>query len=427
LRGEDFLVDVLIVDDQRAIVESLKREIHWETIPVDKVYAACSAKEAKMVLNNFSIDVLLTDIEMPEEDGLSLFRWVREKFPAIEGIFLTSHADFKYAQEAIHMGGCDYILQPARCEEVENILRKARDKVKSKQTYGQLEDTKRIIQEQRNNSLDGLLRKISLGEEDAADNLYLNFSDIFRLGFREPIIYPVLVEILRWKKAEDAWEDNMVRLVFCNVMEELFESAGGKVTVSSFYENRFWIMLVLEKAQASDGYCRLKLEEFIRFVDANMEFQVGIYPAGQMASQSLSRIVKQLSKRADENSSRKKGIFWRDAENSEQINHEDAIKLAKVFIAKNLSANISRAMVAKTVFLNEEYFSRLFRQQTGYTFKEYLLNEKMNLAKKLLAESHLSISIIASKVGYDNFSHFSQMFKKMTDKTPQEYRREHGA
>jgi two-component system response regulator YesN len=427
LRGEAFFVDVLIVDDQRAIVESLKREIRWETIPADKVYVACSAKEAKMVLNNFSIDVLLTDIEMPEEDGLSLFRWVREKFPAIEGVFLTSHADFKYAQEAIRLGGCDYILQPARREEVENILRKARDKVKSKQTYGQLEDAKRIIQEQRNNSLDGLMRKISLGEEDAADNLYLNFSDIFRLGFREPIIYPALVEILRWKKAEEPWEDDMVRLVFCNVMEELFESAGGKVTVSSFYENRFWIMLVLEKAQADDGYCRSRLEEFVRFVDANMEFQVGIYPAGQMASQSLSRTVKQLSKRADENSSRKKGIFWRDAENSEQMNHEDAIKLAKVFIAKNLSANISRAMVAKTVFLNEEYFSRLFRQQTGYTFKEYLLNEKMSLAKKLLTESHLSISIIASKVGYDNFSHFSQMFKKMTDKTPQEYRREHGA
>ena len=48
----------------------------------------------------------------------------------------------------------------------------------------------------------------------------------------------------------------------------------------------------------------------------------------------------------------------------------------------------------------------------------------MKAAKKLLAETHLSVSIVASKVGYDNFSHFSKMFKKMTEVTPQEYRKD---
>ena len=49
----------------------------------------------------------------------------------------------------------------------------------------------------------------------------------------------------------------------------------------------------------------------------------------------------------------------------------------------------------------------------------------MKEAKKLLAHSRLSISIIASKIGYDNFSHFSKMFKKVTNQTPQEYRKEY--
>lgn len=47
------------------------------------------------------------------------------------------------------------------------------------------------------------------------------------------------------------------------------------------------------------------------------------------------------------------------------------------------------------------------------------------MARTLLERSNLSISIVASKVGYDNFSHFSKMFKKLTDMTPQEYRKEH--
>jgi two-component system response regulator YesN len=54
---------------------------------------------------------------MPEENGLSLFRWTMEKHPEVVGVFLTSHAEFEYAREAIRLGGFDYILQPARMEE----------------------------------------------------------------------------------------------------------------------------------------------------------------------------------------------------------------------------------------------------------------------------------------------------------------------
>ena len=70
-------MNVLIVDDQSTVVQSLKRQVRWDEIPVDKVYTANSAREARMVIRNFDVDVLLTDIEMPEEDGLSLFRWMK--------------------------------------------------------------------------------------------------------------------------------------------------------------------------------------------------------------------------------------------------------------------------------------------------------------------------------------------------------------
>ena len=66
------MMNVCLVDDQRAVVDSLKNGIHWEKLPVDKVYTACSAREAKLILKNFPVDVLLSDIEMPEEDGISL-------------------------------------------------------------------------------------------------------------------------------------------------------------------------------------------------------------------------------------------------------------------------------------------------------------------------------------------------------------------
>ena len=63
-------MNVLLVDDLPAIVESLKNGVNWQKIGVKKVYCANSVKEAKLLLMNFSIDVLLCDIEMPEENGL---------------------------------------------------------------------------------------------------------------------------------------------------------------------------------------------------------------------------------------------------------------------------------------------------------------------------------------------------------------------
>ena len=56
------MMNVCLVDDQRAVVDSLKNGIRWEKLPVDKVYTACSAKEAKLILKNFPVDVLLSDI-----------------------------------------------------------------------------------------------------------------------------------------------------------------------------------------------------------------------------------------------------------------------------------------------------------------------------------------------------------------------------
>ena len=103
----------------------------------------------------------------------------------------------------------------------------------------------------------------------------------------------------------------------------------------------------------------------------------------------------------------------------------DIVRRAKTYIAHNLSRNVTRADVAAEVHLNEEYFSRLFSRQTGFTFKDYLLGEKMREARKLLETSSLPVSIVASKVGYDNFSHFSQIFKKLVGESPQEYRRNH--
>lgn len=417
-------MNILIVDDQRQIVESLKKDIHWQSLTVDKVYTALSAREAKMIMKNFTVDILLTDIEMPEEDGLSLFSWTKENYPQTAGVFLTSHADFDYALKAIQMGGLEYILQPARYEDIEAVIKKVIGIIGRNNKINRIENTEKLVSEQKGNILDGIIAKIDSDTPQDINERFKSFSEIFSLKMEDAAIYPVLLDLVRWDKAEEAWDEKLVRTVFVNVLEELFQFAGGSTVISSLHQNRYWILLVAERQKITEELYKSRIEEFYSFVEGNMDFHVGLFPAGEPANDSFYESLHMLGTRAGENKKQQKGLFWWDIEKAPKESEEDVIILAKEYIEKNLSKNILRAEVAEQVHLNEEYFSKLFRSRTGYTFKDYILTEKTNLAKKLLSGSKLSVSIIASKIGYDNFSHFSKMFKKITGLTPQEYRKQ---
>jgi len=93
------------------------------------------------------------------------------------------------------------------------------------------------------------------------------------------------------------------------------------------------------------------------------------------------------------------------------------------YIRSNLNKDIRRTDIAESVFLNPSYISRLFRQETGKSLKEFITEEKINMAQALLRTTDLPISMVAMKVGYTNFSHFSQVYKKLIGKTPAEDRK----
>ena len=151
-------MNLLIVDDQKTIVKGLQDGIDWKAIGIDEVYTACSAREAKLVLN-FDVDILLTDIEMPEENGMELLEWTKTRYPESVAIFLTSHADFEYARQALKLGSFDYILQPARYEDVQHVVERAVAEARKNVHIKRLEETTHIISKQRDVALELMLTK----------------------------------------------------------------------------------------------------------------------------------------------------------------------------------------------------------------------------------------------------------------------------
>jgi len=88
----------------------------------------------------------------------------------------------------------------------------------------------------------------------------------------------------------------------------------------------------------------------------------------------------------------------------------------------NFGSEIALEEIAGAAYLSEYHFARLFKQIAGVTPHVYLANLRLDRARKLLAETTLSISEIASTVGYQSQSHFTKVFKSITGVTPRAYR-----
>ena len=103
-----------------------------------------------------------------------------------------------------------------------------------------------------------------------------------------------------------------------------------------------------------------------------------------------------------------------DSETEE--NSQSTVEIIMAYIAEHLENELRREELAEAVHLNPDYMARLFKKETGMNLKDYIIQQS------LLCTTNLPISLIAAKVGYTNFGHFSTSYKKFYHKTPQEER-----
>ena len=124
------MIDILLVDDEVYVTSSLAKTIPWAALGIRHVYEASSAQEALALLEEHAIDIVVTDIAMPEMDGLTLLQTIGERWPHIKSILLTGHSDFQYARKAVQLQAFDYILKPLNDEEFIAVLSGAIDALK---------------------------------------------------------------------------------------------------------------------------------------------------------------------------------------------------------------------------------------------------------------------------------------------------------
>ncbi len=118
---EEFKPTILIVDDEEKTRKVLKIDLQDNY----KVLLAKNGNEAVQLLKDNNVHLILSDLRMPDMDGLELLHFVQQKHPNIPVIIITAYGSVENAVEAMKMGAYDYILKPVKIDELEALIKKS--------------------------------------------------------------------------------------------------------------------------------------------------------------------------------------------------------------------------------------------------------------------------------------------------------------
>lgn len=359
------MFNLLIVDDEPVIVDGLAL-LDWEELGVNKVYKATSGKRAISVMKENRIDIVITDIRMPDMTGLELIESVNDE-TLRKYIILSGYAEFEYAKQAIQLSVCKYLLKPVSDNEV---MEAVSDAIQS------LQSNRHFFVEIMN-KMPSIETNI---EVTPFDILYDN---------------PQLLDLLNygnWEEAEDR-------------LREIFQL----LEVEKYQSHEFLLQAYFMICNTFTHYSH-KNGHFLSDLIGN-QIHLMHEAASNGSIHHLEIVTLNIFEKIKLN-------FKKDAPNS----HQPIVDQVNQYINNNIYKDISLQEVADHVFLHPAYLSKIYKAETGKSFSDYVFNRKMEEAAIRLKKSNEKVYKIASGIGYKDPSYFIKKFKDYYGVTPQEYR-----
>ena len=117
------MYNVVLVDDERLIIRGLSSVVPWEKLGCRVAGTAYDGRTGLELIRQLRPEIVLTDIRMPNMDGLTMLAALRSEYPRMQMSVLTAYRDFEYARKALNLGVCRYLLKPSQMEELEEAFR----------------------------------------------------------------------------------------------------------------------------------------------------------------------------------------------------------------------------------------------------------------------------------------------------------------
>lgn len=519
-------MNILLIDDDRFVIASLMKNIDWNLLGFDSVFTAYNIADAKDIIIHSDIDLLLSDIDMPNGSGLELLTWIRQNHDDMPVIFLTNFADFDYAQKALTLKTFHYFLKPIEFDKLSAIIKDAALQL-TKQNNQLIKNCEvfwhSFLHDEISDDSDALRQyftqtQLPYKESDyflpiifdlfpcslSSENLLNSpFSDhAHQVSYMKSTFKTIFLDrltpvdvFLEYNAASSRYlavfklENKEVPPLLTMDCERFIHSVTAETSCSlnafiglpsqpgTFRAHLSQLRTMTANCLDCTGSVRhlseyqpvfteypscdvetlelyLKNSQYSAFLDYCSRYLKHLSCSNSLCSASLSSfqidVVQTLYAFLLEKGILANKLFHDDtyhilsknARNSiydlnlylqyiirltenylkEQVSDKSIAKSIQDYIDQHYSEDISRNILTDIFYLDPDYASKLFKKELGISFKNYLIQKRIEVAKNLLGNTDLPVNTIADNVGYGNYSYFTRIFKKVMGVTPNEYR-----
>ena len=274
--------NILIVDDEQLIRQGLRARIEYLGIDVDEIFEAENGLMALRLQEEHPIDVVITDIRMPDMDGLELIQEMQKKNNQIKFVVLSGYAEFSYAETAIRLGVKAYLLKPVSNDDLKAAFDKAYKEMEQTASVRQeVQMKKRMDREkqvyQQEKALNALFSSQEAGAVTREQLCKLcGYDEKMWAGGAESVLYLAILHINKESFEHQRFrpvDHELVRFMIRNIFEEI-QAPCEKLLVNSLSDTSqmYGIFIGDDKKKL-----RMEVERIYLRMRSVLEKKMGIY------------------------------------------------------------------------------------------------------------------------------------------------------
>jgi two-component system, response regulator YesN len=439
------MYNILVVDDEPMICKGVASVLTNSNIAITEIFIAHNGFEALDYIRLEKIDLVLTDIQMDQMNGIELIETIFVENPAIPVIVLSAHGEFEYAQKALRFGVKEYIVKPVnpieliRVTKVLLLERETRLRSLTDATFNH----KFSFEDMTTNRNYVLNELVAEGVNDSEMDEVFNY-----LGYRfDGPFYCMLVIKLDLAKAgifeheiTKFRDRNLLKYASLNVIEETLDKWDSIV----FYSGSNSISVVLQFSQEEmNNTTRLNQQTMIAQLLHNNLLQF----INMRSVIGISRIKEGIKSWVDIYKEANEAIHWSEIHKDHHVfyiedfgKHEGPPLIGAQNINNQIDEDNNSFIhstiqyidlnfrqkglklqdIADSVYLSPNYLSYLFKKIVGINPWDYVTKLRMEEGKRLILTTDKRRYEISDEIGYESPEHFSKIFKKYFGVNPSE-------
>lgn len=404
---------ILVADDERTIREGIADLIADMGLSLSEVLTAENGKEALEIICREKPDIVITDIVMPEMNGLELIKHFQNYEHKPEFIILSGHDEFQFAQEAMKNHVVHYLLKPCNVEELENTVRNIieqlnRQEVERKRQDALEKHVKLLLPKAERQIMREYINEVQIDSDDIK---------LLASHFPEKNQAYFLVYFL------DVHPDYSVLSEFRKLIDQIFSNCQGFLSMAMDQGILLFIRaehepLVVDNVNSIMESAPGNVEKGVRVVISRH----GLFVEFPYLYQQMKKMIRyNLLVRKENN------IYTYSTADDFEVSTGNRLVMQVIqYVNDHIEdSELSLNSIASQVFyLSPDYLGKLFKKECQMKFTDFLVSTRIEKAKQYIIRSDdLKISEVATKVGFgNNAAYFSQVFRKQTGLLPSEYK-----